>query len=288
MCERTLPEIEWKYRYGLDVLFHAVHEIKYCGNSPVDVENSQLFVHYSTVLQPILKRLPFKDALQEISQLPQGEILVRVLTYFCDLPREDMSKVEPVCVCYYAKEKEKLLMLDKIAQREWPRQPFEVYILSVKAGQSFIVGRTSSIFENVFFIPFQKKSFMDSVTHELIHFKIADMVENLFTDAYQKIIAQEVAVRLLDIYLNKKIGRHDNIFYKKVEMAALGELSVFVSCLKKIEEIKALESVDIEMIKSVVAERCCITRKKEINLNLSSIFIKNPSLIKDFFWQFLE
>lgn len=224
MCEKTLPRIEWKYNYGLDILFNVLLRIKYC-NSFFDMKTSHLFISYGEILQMILKKFPLKYALQEISQLPQGEKLVTVLTHFCNLPRKDMSVIESVCASYFIKEKEKLLLLDTLTQRDWPRQPFVVYLFSVKRGQSFVVGETSAIFENTFFIPFQKKKpFMDSVTHELIHFKVADIFEDTLLSKYQRFIAQEVAVRLLDIYLNREIGRNENIFLKKVEIAALGEL----------------------------------------------------------------
>ena len=282
MCERTLPQIKWKYNYGIDVLFYAIREVTY-SNAPVDFDVSQ-FVNYSTILQMILKESSFENALTDILCLPQGEKLVNVLIEFCRLPKKDIVMFESACSHYLMKEKEKLLLLNRIMSRKWPAQPFEVYILSREAGQ-FNVGRTSPVFERTFFIPFQKReTFTDSVTHELIHFMIDTIFEkDLFTDLYQRIIAQEVVVRLLDIHLNKALGRNENIFYKKIEMAALGYLSLFLSCLDETEDLmkKTLEPDDIKRVGSMIAEKCNTIRQKDINLSIPRILFENPCLIKN-------
>ena len=211
-----------------------------------------MFVSYSTVLEVILKKLPFTCALQDICSLPQGETLLDIFQHFCNFPSANISAFNHVCVDYYKKEKKKLLLLDEGITQPWPPFPFEVYILTVK-NQSFAVGKTSSISDNTFFIPFKgEKSFINSVTHELIHFKISHSFDNVFLHSCQKVIAQEIAVRLIDIHLNNRIKRAESLSYKTLEMAALGYFSPFKSCLKKSKDFINMDEMDLKMIKSTL------------------------------------
>lgn len=148
MCKKVLPRIEWKYNYGIDVLFNALRNLKY-GNTSIDREKLDLFVSYSTVLEVILRKLPFTCALQDICSLPQGETLLDIFQHFCNFPSTNISAFNHVCADYYKKEKKKLLLLDEGITQPWPPFPFEVYILTVR-NQSFAVGKTSSISDNIY------------------------------------------------------------------------------------------------------------------------------------------
>lgn len=287
MCDGALPRITWEYNYGIDVLFYALREISY-HDSPFDSGVAQTFVKCSPLLQVILKGSPLECALSDILCLPQGESLVKILTHYCSLPRKDVNMFEPICNHYVEKEKEKLFFLDKVTQKKWPEKPFEVYILSKEAGKSFSVGRTSSLFERTFFIPFHKeKAFVNSLTHELIHFKINNIFEeDSFTSSYQRVIAQEVAVRLVDMYVNRAIKRSENIFFKKVEMAALGHLPLFLSCLNDTKGFMegSLSPDDMRRIGSIIEQKCNSLQQKDITLSITRLLLEKPQLIRSLFF----
>jgi hypothetical protein len=283
MYEGTLPRMEWKYNYGIDVLFSALKKSR--ATRTPRTKALQRVADYSTVLELILKESPFRNALADIQGLPHGEELVNELVQFCTLPRKDIALFESVYSHYLINEKEKLLLLDRTIQREWPIQPFEVYFLSGRAGQVFNVGRTSFVSERTFFIPFRKrKAFMDSVTHELIHFKVNNIFKkDLFSNPYQRFIAQEVAVRVLDVYLNRVLDRKENISYKKIEMAALGCLPLFLCCLNEIGTLMKgdMKPDEIRKIRSIITQKCHMMCRKDVTLSLTCLLFENPRLLKD-------
>lgn len=67
MYEGTLPRIEWKYNYGIDVLFSALREISYNKDSPPRTKALQRVADCSTVLELILKKSLFRNALVDIA-----------------------------------------------------------------------------------------------------------------------------------------------------------------------------------------------------------------------------